>query len=128
MDKEILKQFIDLLPLGRSISFTEAERRAGRFLEGMALVIDARHRLGEDKIKRLTTQTAIYAEQLHANKSDEKGSYYVSKAATEASKEYQTAREEFENVDNDMAYLKAMYDIFNNAHIFYRNQAKGENV
>ncbi len=28
--------------------------------------------------------------------------------------------------ENDLSYLKAYYDIFMAAHVFYRNMAKGE--
>jgi len=50
------------------------------------------------------------------------------KMTAEASKEYTEAREDLEGIENDLSYLKSYYDIFRDAHIFYRQMSKGESI
>jgi len=124
-----LKNYIDdvqkLLPTTKTLTFAESERRAGEFLHAMAYLTDAKHTLNQDKIKLMSVQTAVYAELL-ANGNLK--TVTENKVQAEAAPSYMTAREDYENVENDIGYLKTYYDIFNNAHIFYRNMAKGENA
>ena len=123
--KAYIEKYQKLLPLNNSISFTEAEKRASMFLDVMATITEWRHALSEGKIKSLSVQNAVYAEELGKCT----GSTITgNKVIVEASEAYTAAREEFEMTENDLSYLKAYFDIFNNAHIFYRNMAKGENV
>lgn len=91
----------------------------------MAKITDWRHQFNEDKIKKLTIQTATYAEQMSLQSAK---TVTENKMHAEASKPYEKAREELESVDNDLSYLKAMFDVFNNAHIFYRGIAKDNNA
>ena len=51
----------------------------------------------------------------------------VNKMNAEASIIYIKAREDVESVDNDISYLRAMFDTFSAAHVFYRNMAKENN-
>lgn len=122
--KEFIQKYESLLPVGTSISYTEAERRAGEFLSAMASITNFRHLLGNEKIKLLSIQTAVYAQEM-AKGTDK--TVTVNKMNAEASLEYTKVREELEGVENDLSYLKAYYDIFNNAHIFFRTMAKGVN-
>jgi hypothetical protein len=123
--KEFLEKTSQLLPVGKSISFTEAERRAGEFLAALATITEWRHLLNEEKIKLLTTQTATFAEEMSKGTAK---TVTENKMVAEASPAYTSAREELERMENDIAYLKAYFDIYNNAHVFYRQMAKGENV
>lgn len=123
--KEALEKYTKLLPMGTSVSYTEAEKRAGAFLEAMAMVTDWRHLLTQEKIKALSIQTAIYAQELSKGTSK---TVTENKIAAEASEEYTRAREDLEGLDNDLSYLKAHYEIFQNGHLFYRQLAKGEHV
>lgn len=123
--KDYIESLQKMLPVGTSISFTEAERRAGIFLEGMAKLTDWRHILSGEKIKLLSTQSAVYAEQM--SKATDK-TVTEKKTTVEASREYTKARENLEEIDNDLAYLKAYYEIFQNGHLFYRKMAAGDNV
>lgn len=120
--KSFIENYTKLLPIGTSVSFTEAERRAGEFLSAMATITDLRHSLNEDKIKLLSVQTAVYADQMGKGTAK---TVTENKMTAEASQEYTEAREALEHVENDLNYLKAYYEIFNNAHVFYRNVAKG---
>lgn len=123
--KEFIEKYSALLPVGKSVSFTEAERRAGEFLSAQATITEYRHILNEDKIRLITSQTATFAEEMSKGTAK---TVTENKMHAEASASYISAREELERMENDLAYLKAYYDIFNNGHVFYRQMAKGENV
>jgi len=123
--KEYLDQYAKLLPLNKSISLTEAERRAGEFLSAMATITDWRHTFNEEKIKFTSIQAAVYAEELSKGTAK---TITENKITVEASKEYAAAREELERIENDLSYLKAYFEIFSQAHIYYRQMAKGDNV
>ena len=116
-----IKEYIDKnsakLALTTSISGPEAERRASLFLEVNATITTWRHLLTEHKIKLQSVQTAVYAEQLSKGTAK---TVTENKTIAESSAEYTSAREDFEYVENDLAYLKAYAEIFLNAHIFYR--------
>jgi hypothetical protein len=122
--KEYIQRFESLLPVGTSISYTEAEKRAGEFLAAQAMITNWRHLLSTDKIRLLSVQTAVYAQQMLKGTAK---TVTENKLTAEASEEYTSAREALEQIENDLSYLKAYYDIFNNAHIFYRGMAKGDN-
>ena len=47
---------------------------------------------------------------------------YYCKSKAECS--YIEAREQLEQIENDLSYLKTYYEVFQNAHIFYRGQAR----
>lgn len=119
--KEKLVAYLEMLPVNRSISAVEAERRSGAFLEVCAKLIDWRHLLSEDKIRLTTAQSVTYAEEL--SKATGK-TVTENKVTVEASHSYTTAREDLESIENDIQYLKSMYEVFNNGHIFYRNMSK----
>lgn len=122
--KAFVEKYQALLPVGTSISYTEAEKRAGMFLEAQATITDWRHTLSAEKIRLLSIQTAVYAEKMASGTAK---TVTENKLTAEASPEYTKAREDLEHIENDLSYLKAFYDIFQNAHIFYRTMAKGEN-
>ncbi len=122
--KEFISKYESLLAVGTSISYTEAERRAGEFLVGMARITDMKHLLSGDKIRMLSVQTAVYASLMAKGTAK---TVTENKLNTEASPEYEKAREDLEHLENDISYLRAYYDILNNAHIFYRTMAKGVN-
>jgi hypothetical protein len=119
--KEYLNKQAELLPVNRSISQPEAERRAVIFLETCAKIADWRHLLSEGKIQSVTMQSVVYAEEL--SKCTGK-TVTENKITVEAHPKYTGAREEFESVENDLSYLKAMLDVFLNGHLFYRAMAK----
>lgn len=121
--KEILEYYSSLLPLGTSVSYTEAEKRAGLFLEAMAKVTDMRHQFAEQKVKATSVQAAVYAQELAKGTAK---TMTENKVTAEASVEYATAREDLENIENDHNYLRTYYEIFQNAHVFYRQAAKGD--
>lgn len=121
--KQYIEKYAAMLPTQKSISTVESERRAGEFLSVQAYIADLRHILSEEKIKLLSVQTATYAEQL--SKCSGK-TITENKVTVEASEEYIRAREELESIENDLSYLRAYSDIFQNAHVFYRQMCKSE--
>jgi hypothetical protein len=118
-----LEYYVSLLPVGKSISYTEAERRAGEFLVAMAKVADLKHILTAQMIKSMSVQTAVFHTEMQKGTAK---TVTENKLTAEASEVYTKAREDLEDLQNDISYLKAHYEIFNNSHIFYRNMAKGE--
>lgn len=121
--KDTIESYAKLLPLNKSISTTDAEKRASEFLTAMAYITDLRHTFNEEKIRLQSSHNAVYAEEL--SKATGK-TITENKITVEACEPYQVAREELERIDNDLSYLKAYADIFMAAHVFYRNMAKGE--
>lgn len=120
---ETIDKYAALLPLGGSVSTVEAERRAGEFLHAQATISNWRHMLGDEKIKLTSIQTATYASEMSRGTAK---TVTENKLTAEASAEYTKAREDLERIENDLSYLKAYYDIFQNGHVFYRQLSKGE--
>lgn len=122
---EFIEKHTSLLPLGNSISFTEAEKRAATFLNALAYITDCRHLLSSEKIKLTSLQSVTYAEEL--SKCTGK-TITENKVTVEANANYIRSREDLESLENDLNYLKAYYDIFTSAHVFYRQMARGDNA
>lgn len=122
--KDQLEKYNALLPVGKGLSQVEAERRSGEFLVAMSYLTDLKHTFADDKIRNLSNQNAVYATEL--SKCTAK-TVTENKVTVEASETYCKAREAFEFSENDISYLKACYEIYQNAHVFYRQLAKGEN-
>lgn len=114
-----------LLPVNGSISVVEYERRASEFLTALARIADWKHMLSEEKIRLTSIQLAVYADQL--SRGSEK-TITANKTIAEASPEYTKAREDLEFIENDISYLKTHYEIYNNAHLFYRQMCKESNL
>ena len=123
--KTYLSKYEKMLPVGTTVSAVEAERRASEFLEALASITTWKYEFSKEKIKLLSVQTAVYAEQLAAGTGK---TVTENKVSAEASKEYTEARELFEFIENDINYLKSFYEIFMNAHLFYRQLSRNENV
>ena len=121
--KELIAEYVDMLPTGKSLSQTEVEKRASSFLVATAHITNWRHLFSDKKIEATSIEKAVYAAKLA--QSEGKG-VTEKKIEVEADEEYRVAREEIEKLDNDLAFLRSYYDIFMNAHVFYRQLAKGE--
>lgn len=121
--KDLIDKYAALLPIGTSVSYTEAERRSGEFLSAQAIITDMRLMLSNEKIKLLTVQTATFAVELSKGTAK---TVTENKLTAESSPEYIKAREELERVENELSYLKSYYEIFGNAAVFYRQMARGE--
>lgn len=122
--KDYIEQYAKLLPVGTSLSYVELERRAGEFLHIMSMITEWKHAFSHEKIRLLSMQTATFASELSKGTGK---TVTENKTMAEASGVYIEAREALEDIENDISYLKAYYDLFQNAHIFYRNLTKQEN-
>ena len=119
--KDKIEYYSKLMPVEGCFSTTEAERRASEFLSALAFLADARHVLTKEKIKALSVQNATYSQELSKGTAK---TITENKTTVEASGVYIAAREDLENIDNDISYIKAYQEIFNNCHLFYRMLAK----
>lgn len=119
--EQFIEKYSQLLAVNKSLSHTEAERRAGEFLYALTKLIDWKHILTNEKIRLLSIQTATYASEMHKGKAK---TMTENKLSAEASEEYIKVREDLEKIENDISYLKAYYDIFTNGHLFYRQMCK----
>ena len=119
--KDFIEKYKALLPVGTSISYTEAEKRAGEFLYAMAIITDWRHEFTKEKIKLISFQTVTYAQELCKGTAK---TMTENKVVAEASEAYIASREDLEGSENDILYLKTYYEIFHNAHIFFRQLSK----
>lgn len=118
---EIVSRYSKLLPLNQSISTVDAEKKASEFLVALAELADLKHAFMEQKIKLVSLHTSVYAEEMSKGTSK---TMTENKLVAEASKAYISARESMENIENDINYIKSYYEIFLNAHLFYRTMAK----
>lgn len=121
--KKLISEAVELLPTEKAVSEREAERRAGRFLEIQAFIVDSIDTLNDNKIRATSLEKAVYAKvlsEVRVKQVTEK------KIQTEADPDYQATRENLEDVDARINYLKSYYKIFDNAHIFYRQLSKAE--
>lgn len=127
MDITGIRQYIDdcvgLLKVDNAISEREAEMRAGRFLNVLAHITNALYIVSDSKIKDVSLKDAVYAEKLNT---DQSKNVTEKKANAEAHPDYAKAREAYEVSENTIAYLKAYQKIFTDAHVFFRQLAKGD--
>lgn len=116
--KEQIQKWTQLLPTGKVVTAIEAERRASEFLVANAHIAEWIHLFKDGKIKSESMKVGVYATEMNNCPSKQ---VTEKKAMAEASESYLKVREEFEFIENDISYLKAFQEIFNNGHIFYRN-------
>lgn len=121
--KDFFAKFNALLPMPGHISEKEANHRATEFLVALAQIADFRGIYGEDHIKNISVLATVYALTMGQQSAK---TVTENKMNAEATKEYVDAREASERTENEISQLKMMYEIYNNAHIFYRGKAKGE--
>lgn len=101
----------------------EAADRCTSFLTTCAVLAMAKRDLEVEKARAQTVldcQLKISLEQSTAKLVTEK------KVDAQASKEYCLAREAFEELDADIGWVRTLIHVFENAHVVYRQIAKGE--
>lgn len=121
--RQYIDECVDLLKVDLAVSEREAEMRAGRFLNVLAHITNAIYIVSDSKIKDTSLRDAVYAEKLNQ---DTAKNVTEKKANAEAHPEYAHAREAFEVSENTLAYLRAYQKIFTDAHVFFRQLAKGD--
>lgn len=120
--KGYLGECAKLLNADNIVSEREAEIRAGRFLEAQQQISSGLHLLSKEAFKQNSLQLAKYA---HLIGEDTAKNVTEKKANAEAHPEYALIREEHNNLESDISYLKAMLKIYGDAHVFYRQLARG---
>lgn len=120
---KIVDQYVELLPTEDNLILVNSEAKASRFLLAVAKLASIRDRLMNHKIKKDSLRSIAYAEAIN----NAPGTNAPTKQANaEAAPGYLHATEEVAVIDNQLAYSKTMIDLFNNAHLLYRNLMKGE--
>lgn len=123
--QEIISMYVNKLSMTNKVSVNECEIRAGEFLSALATIADFRHMISEDKIKDTSLVSSIYSEKL----SQASGKTVTeNKTHVEANKDYIQVREQLETTENNINYLKTYQEIFLNAHLYYRQLSKSENL
>lgn len=127
MDITQLLAYIDecykLLNADNVISDREAQLRSGRFLEAQFHISKGIRELASILLKSKSLNEMTYTSLLNA---DGAKNVTEKKANAEANPSFITVREHFETIEADIDNLKSMLKVFENAHVFYRQLAKGE--
>lgn len=105
----------------RGITTLEAEERASSFLIVAAELLKYKHHLEQKLIKSNSLETVSYHKAIH--EADGKN-VTEKKVKAEANGDYILLREQTEEIQSDIAYLKAMVELFRDAHIMWRQIAK----
>lgn len=109
------------------VSVVEAEKLAGEFLYAMATIAgelqasDLNARMRKTGVKAV--RAAIYLEE--ARKGDKKPTEAMLGALVDVSEMVVTEQEAFDKAENQLEALQNYFNIFREAHIFYRGIAKG---
>lgn len=120
--KAYLEDCAKLLNADNIVSEREAEIRAGRFLEAQHKVSFGLHMLSREVFKVNSLQLAKYAQLMSE---DNAKNVTEKKANAEAHPDYTLIRERYDELEADVNFLKAMLKIYADAHVFYRQLAKG---
>lgn len=109
-----------------SVTMDKAERLAGRFLHGMILatdeirVVDLDARMRKSGVKAI--RAAVYLEEVRKN--EKKPSDVLLDALVNSSREVQAAQDALDNAEVLRDQLQNYYNIFNQAHVFFRQTSK----
>lgn len=124
MNFETVQGYVDkmmaLVPEG-NIDIPEAERLAAKFAVARGNI--ARYQLDLDlnKNKLEGVVAATYKHSLF----EAQGKVVAEKqASAEADPSYIVRKQEFDDLESQIYYLRTMADVFNNLHIFYRNMGR----
>lgn len=115
-----IQQHLDMIKY-TSQSLKEAPERASAFLIMVAILADEKRKTEQDKAKLTTIVAGSYSNAL--NTAEGKG-VTEKKIAAEANDEYNECREALEDCESKISWLRTYIEIFNNAHITYRNLSK----
>ena len=114
---DFLEKYVPLLSSDGIISDIEAHRRATMFLEACAHLVSYKHSLLDEEIKSSSLSDINFAESLNKQEGGDAKKREVNAKADSA---YIAAREDHEQKRNRTRTVEKFYDVFMNAHIFYR--------
>lgn len=127
MDITQLLAYIDecykLLNSENVISDREAQFRAGRFLEAQFHITKGIRMLASDQLKSKSLNEMTYTSLLN---SDGSKNVTEKKANAEANPNFISVRERFDEIEADIKNLYSLLKVFQDAHVFYRQLAKGD--
>lgn len=120
---QIVHKYIELLPIEDSTLLAKSEIKASQFLLAIAKLAAIRDHLMNAKVQKDALKSVAYADAIN----NAPGTNVPTKQANaEATPSYLSAAEIVSIIDNQLSYTKTMIDVFNNAHLLYRNLLKGE--
>lgn len=121
--EQVVSEYIDLLPVDDKKLLALSEVKASKFLIAIAKLASIRDRLLNQKVQKDALKSIAYAQAINSAP----GTNAPTKQANaEADKGYLSSAEEVALIDNQLQYTKTMIEVFNNAHLLYRNLMKGE--
>lgn len=114
-----------LLNADNVISDREAQFRAGRFLEAQFHLSRGIRELASLLLKSKSLNEMTYTQLLTTDTSK---NVTEKKAQAEANPTFISVRERFDEIEADIDNLQSLLRIFENAHVFYRQLSKGEQI
>ena len=118
--KELIDEHIDLILLDAK-ALKEAQDRATRFLVVVSVLSNYRLDLEKKKTKLITLREAHFSQALGRS---EAKNVTEKKMEAESDPKYTGQREAVEEIDSEISWVKCHIEIFNNAHITYRQLSK----
>lgn len=120
--KALVDDHVELIAVGNA-GFRNAFEKATKFLIVVAILSEYKMELEKRKSKVSTLRDAFYA---HAIINSDGKNAPEKKAQAESNKEYTDQRERTEELDSEIYWVRSTIEIFNNAHVLYRQMAKGD--
>jgi hypothetical protein len=117
--QELVNKYLDLVEIDRD-AILDARNRAAKFLIVQSHLSNHLKLLEDTKVKASTIEKASYAQAMGSA-----GGKNVTenKISAEADPGYTNAREVVERIDAELNWTKRHFDIFENAHVMFRQIA-----
>jgi hypothetical protein len=118
--EQMVHDHIDLIEIN-TVAIQESRQRAAKFLIMQSILNDHLKLLEDVKVRASTAEKATYAQVLLG---------YAGKKVTEVKilaqgdPNYAQTRESVELIDSEINWTKKHFDIFNNAHIMFRQYSQ----
>ena len=122
-DKElraIIDEHVGMIPYSK-VTSEQASKKATAFLVALAILTDEKRGCDEDKAKLSTLVSASYAQALSRSMAKQ---VTEKKVEAEQDNNYTKMREALEECEAKISWLKNYMNIFENAHVTYRQLSK----
>lgn len=119
--KELCGEHYELIAVGPG-ALKEAQERASKFLVVVAVLAEYKLDLEKRKSKITTLRDAFFAHAFQAHS----GAQTEKKLVAEANKDYTAHREKVEDLEAEIYWARSNMEIFNNAHVLYRQMGRTE--
>lgn len=117
--QKLVNDYLDLIEINRD-AIIDARNRAAKFLVVQSHLSNHLKLLDDVKVKISTIEKATYAQALMKQSGK---NVTENKIHAEADPDYANARESLELVSAEVNWTKRHYDIFENAHVMFRQIA-----